>query len=298
MVPDIVNDLESLGGLARLRHLADRGHSRASVRRLLDAGVIVRVCHGWVGLRTAPRAAVTAILLGGKVTGTTALASMGVWDGLDRRIHVHIPAHSHGRSHTALTPLSRFAAERFPREGVVRHWLSETYPDPWGPVWRVSTVDALIRAAHDVPEEQFIACVESALNTGALSRAALPELYAGLPRRLEHTRDSLEPRSESGLETTARLRFSTFVKKIEVQVWVDGIARGGGRGRVDQLLDDWLVIELDGDEFHDAAEDRRRIGALVRAGYRCHRFGYHDIIHSWEQTEATVRELLRYPPRG
>lgn len=265
---------------------------------MLAAGLIVRVCHGWVGLLTAPRPAVIAVLNGGRLTGATALASWGVWDGLDRRIHVHVPVHSQGRTHRPLTPVSRFAAERFPREGVVRHWLRETCPDPWGPVWRVSVVDALIRTAHDVPLEQFVACVESALNKGVLSRAALPELFAGLPQRFAPVQDILETRLESGLETLARLRFGAFVRNVEVQVWVDGLARSGGPGRLDLLLNRWLAIELDGDEFHDAAEDRRRVGVLVRAGYRCHRFGYHDVIHSWDQTEATVRELLRYPPRG
>ena len=70
----------------------------------------------------------------------------------------------------------------------------------------------------------------------------------------------------------------------------------GGDGRVDLLIDGWLVIELDGDEFHDPVADRERNAALVRLGYRVHRFGYDQVINGWPLVEATVLELLRYPP--
>ena len=54
------------------------------------------------------------------------------------------------------------------------------------------------------------------------------------------------------------------------------------------------LIELDGDEFHDPVRDRHRNSALVRRGYRIHRFGYDEVIHGWADVEATVRELLHY----
>ena len=295
MHPDIIHDLDRLGGLARVSQLATLGYGRRQRDYAIASGSIVRVCHGWLGTLRASRAAVAAVLHGGKLTGPTALASYAVWDELDRRIHVHVPESGHGITHRALTPLREFVPELYPREGVVRHWLTELCPDPWGVPWRVSVVDALICAAHQLSDEQFLACLESALHTRMLSRATLPEVFAALPRRFERLRPLIAA-AESGLETLARLRFSEFVQDVGIQVWIDGIARGGGRGRVDILLDGWLVIELDGDDFHDPAEDRRRNGVLVRAGYRCHRFGYHDVISRWDEVEATVRELLQYPP--
>lgn len=117
MHPDIVHDLDRLGGLARVSHLAAIGYGRRQRDRAIASGSIVRVCHGWLGTLRASRAAVTAVLSGGKLTGPTALVSYGVWDGLDRRIHVHVPESGHGSTHRALTPLLEFAADLYPRAG-------------------------------------------------------------------------------------------------------------------------------------------------------------------------------------
>lgn len=295
MPNDILHDLQASGSLLRTSRLAELGHGRRAVERAIAAGRIHRLCGNWVGSLSAKRSAVVAILNRGKLTGSTALYSYGVWDGLDRRIHVHVPRNSHGPTRASRTPIVRFAAEQYPREGLCLHWLDERCPDKAGFPWRVSVVDALIRVAHDVAPEQFIACVESALHVGALSRAGIPVVFAGLPRRYRRLQRLVEPLAESGLETIARLRLAQFVNDIRVQVWIDGIGPGGRRGRVDLLLDGWLVIELDGDEFHDPVRDRHRNGALVRRGYRIHRFGYDDVIHGWADVEATVRELLQYP---
>lgn len=293
MRPDILRTLDELGQLANTTQLRNAGHSRRELDHALAAGFLHRVCRGWVATALAPRSAVTAVLRRGKLTGTAALASYGVWDGLDRRLHVHVPRNSHGPVRSSTTPLSQFAPEEYPRRGLEMHWLAERFPVRHGPVWRVSVEDALLRAARDLPREQFIACLDSALNTRVLSRAALPELFAALPLRFQPLCADIEPLAESGLETLARLRLTPLVDDIQPQVWFDGIGAAGGHGRVDLLLDKWLVIELDGDRYHDQFEDRRRTSVLVRQGLRLHRFGYHDVVHEWELAEATVLELLR-----
>lgn len=294
MPNDILHDLQTAGHIIRTARLNELGHGRRVIERAVAEGRLHRICPGWVGTPSARRSAVIAILNRGKLTGSTALASYGVWDGLDQRIHVHVPRNSHGPVRASRTPMARFAAEPFPPRGVQRHWLEERHPDRTGSPWRVSVVDALIRVAHDVPAEQFIACIESALHVGALSRAGAPLIFAALPRRYRHLRRLIDPRAESGLETIARLRLARFVEDIQVQFWIDGIGPGGRRGRVDLLLDGWLAIELDGDEFHDPVRDRHRNSALVRRGYRFHRFGYDQVVHRWADVDATVRELLRY----
>lgn len=293
MRPDIARTLDELGQLARTTQLHDAGHSRREIDRAVTAGYLHRICRGWVATTQATRGAVTAVLHRGKLAGTAALANYGVWDGVDRRLHVQVPCNSHGTVRRSATPLSRFVLEEFPRRDVQLHWQAERFPTWHGPAWRVSVEDALLQAAPDLPQEQFVACVESALHTRALSRAALPDLFAALPQRFQPARALVNPLAESGLETLARLRLASFVRDIQPQVWFDGIGIGGGRGRVDLLLDNWLVIELDGDKYHDQVEDRRRTNLLVRHGLRLHRFGYVDVVHEWDLAEETVRELLR-----
>ena len=89
-----------------------------------------------------------------------------------------------------------------------------------------------------------------------------------------------------------------LVRTIEVQVPVAGLSGRGGEGTVDFLIDGWLAIETDGDAFHDPAVDRVRNSILVLKGYRWHRFGHQQVIQDWPAVEATVLELLRFPPGG
>ena len=116
----------------------------------------------------------------------------------------------------------------------------------------------------------------------------------------------MDARSESGLETIMRLGLGRLGCAVEPQVRIQGIAPNGRDGRVDFVVDGWLVIdfvvdgwlviEVDGDGFHDPAADRIRNSVLVRRGYRWHRFGYQQIMTDWASVEATIVELLRYPP--
>jgi hypothetical protein len=69
--------------------------------------------------------------------------------------------------------------------------------------------------------------------------------------------------------------------------------RTGGSERVDLLLNGWLAIELDGDRWHDVERDRLRDAEVVRRSYR---FGFDQVVSDWQRTEATVLELLHYPP--
>jgi hypothetical protein len=105
-----------------------------------------------------------------------------------------------------------------------------------------------------------------------------------------------DPRAESGLETLTRIRLSEWVRDIQPQFAIPGLAQGGGTGRVDLLLNGWLAIELDGDLWHDPKRDRARDAELVRRGFRSHRFGFDQVVLDWPGTEATIAELLAYPP--
>lgn len=69
-----------------------------------------------------------------------------------------------------------------------------------------------------------------------------------------------------------------------------------GIGRVDFLIGDGLVIEVDGAEFHtsrtDFEEDRRRDALLSALGYRVLRFSYNQIASRWPEVEAAIRAAV------
>jgi hypothetical protein len=290
-------DLQRLGCAATTSQLIALGHSRRTIGRAIDTGTLLRVCRGWVATPNATQDVIIAIANVGKLTSSSVLASLGIWDGGNDRIHVQVPRNSPRTTRTLRTPIGCIRPPDSPRRGVVRHWSGELSPDAFQPSWRVSVTDALLQASKHLPSDQLVACVDSALYQRALSLAGLPRLASLLTPARRDLLSSVDPTAQSGLESLARIRLTPVVQRIETQVWIPGIATTGGPGRVDLLLNGWLVVELDGDKWHDRAADRRRDAALVRQGYRGHRFGYDQIMSGWSKVEETVLELLRYPPR-
>jgi hypothetical protein len=296
MTKDILLDIRRFGDLTTTSHLAELGHDNRSVARAVKNGDLRRVARGWVATPLASQLPIIAIANGGILAGATALGSAGVWDAVDRRLHLQLRPNSHGPAPKMLTPISTFAMPTHLPRGVVRHWSPSRYRGVGEPRWRASIVDSLLLVAKTAPREQFIACVDSAIQVRAIPRAALPQLFGMLPAAFATVAIEIDGESGSGLESLARCRLIPLVRLLQTQVAIPGIARSGGEGRVDILIDGWLVIELDGDEFHDPAADRERNAILVRKGYRTHRFGYDQVINRWHEVEATIMELLRYPP--
>jgi very-short-patch-repair endonuclease len=67
-------------------------------------------------------------------------------------------------------------------------------------------------------------------------------------------------------------------------------------GIVDLVVEDRLVIETDGREFHDTpaqfVEDRRRDRELAGHRYRVLRFTQQQVLHSWPECEAAILAAL------
>ena len=67
--------------------------------------------------------------------------------------------------------------------------------------------------------------------------------------------------------------------------------------RVDILVDDWLVLELDGRGTHaqDKAftADRRREAMIMRDGRIVLRFASATVMYDWDFLLACVRDVLR-----
>jgi very-short-patch-repair endonuclease len=91
---------------------------------------------------------------------------------------------------------------------------------------------------------------------------------------------------ESGTETVVWYRMRGFRLAIRRQVHI------GGVGRVDFVVGDRLVVEVDGAAYHtDPARfeaDRHRDAVLSRLGYRVLRFSYHQVMHLWPEVEAAI----------
>lgn len=154
----------------------------------------------------------------------------------------------------------------------------------------------LLRTALDCAREfamrDAVVVLDAALRTGlspgelraAAHRAAGPGAAA-----LRLAVRAADGRAESPIETCLRL-LAVALGEVQLQVPIPGV------GRVDLLLDGWLVLEADGYEYHSNRvsyrTDRRRANALTELGYTLLRFGYEDIVHRPGYVLATIQAVL------
>lgn len=268
--------------LPRATLLAD-GVTARHVAAAVHGGELIRARRGWYVLAQAPEPLLQAIRVGGRATCITALRSYGIW--------VPVAERSAGETtHIALTPgASRLRSpddRRRPllsgaERGAVLHWR------PWDTghreLWRTSLVDALAHAAWCVEHDHFVAILESALFEGRLGGANLAALVARSPRRRRQIFDRLDSRAESGTETLVRLALSRAGLSARPQVEIAGV------GRVDLVVGDRVVVEVDSSAWHDETEARSRD---YRRDLGLYRRGYIVVRVSWFQAMFRRREVV------
>src|SRR5690606_24284588 len=151
---------------------------------------------------------------------------------------------------------------------------------------RDSLVGAFLEFRECGSREEFIAAADSAVRQGRLSPTELRD--AGVPARLC---ELIDPSSESGGEPMLRLRLRALRLAFRSQVPVPGV------GRVDFLVGDRLVIEVDGYAHHGDREaferDRRRDARLVELGYIVIRVSYRQLAEEWADVERSILAVVR-----
>lgn len=268
------------------------GLSERQITRLVREGLLVRTRVGSFLRADSHPPAMTALRCGGRLACVSVLAARGVFvhggagDAVGERAQVHVQVERNA---------SRLGATAENRSGVRLHWRSlgrGVHPRSTS----VGVFDALVQSARCQSPRAFIASVDSALHLGLLRTDDLDELFAGLPRRFRRLRGLVDGRAESGTETLVRLMLRGLGRRAELQVVIRGV------GRVDLVVDGWLVIECDSKAFHSTWEqqrdDRRRDQALAALGYVVYRPIAEDILYHPEDVVAALRGLLALPMKA
>ncbi|AMB59662.1 endonuclease domain-containing protein [Microterricola viridarii] len=271
--------LASLGGVAHYSGLERAGVSRSAVAAALRRGEVFRVRNGWFACAGAPAELVRAVRVGGTLTGASAAALYGLWTIADPLLHLRV------RSSTSRLSAPSGGGRLVPgRHGVCVHYRSE----------RVSiAADPLLRALAEMfncsDEVSALVALDSALNSGKLGVWQLPELKALILSTRRASVDKADAGSQSGLETIVRLLMRSHGVRLRSQVQIAGV------GRVDLLIGDRLVVELDGRGFHAGRfeEDRERDWELIQRGYLVVRVSYAMVMHQRERVEAGLLALVR-----
>lgn len=253
------------------------GIGKRDLRRMVDGGAILRVRQGrYVPADTDP-ALVAAARLGARLGCISLLSALGVFVRDTATLHVHI---------------DRGASRLPPRDArIVAHWR-EADADGEGAL-TVDVVSALVQAVLCQSPRAAVATLDSAWHHGLVDEGGIAEVFRRLPHRHRALRPLVDPRSEAGTETLMRLLLRTLGHDVQVQVEIAGV------GRVDLLVDGWLIVECDSRGFHaDWAarrRDLRRDLAAARLGYTTVRPLAEDILFAYDDLVSAMRDVLRHP---
>jgi very-short-patch-repair endonuclease len=276
---DAIDDIARAGGIAHISTL--RHVNRRELDALVAAKLLARPRRGWYAMPNAPHDFVRAVSVGGQVSCISALRVRGVWCVDDHRLHVSVPSN----------------ATRVKGADLLVHYNAR--PGANHSVVADDTVHALAHAFSCQSRENVIVALNSALNLRRIRESQLPEIQALVARKYWPYFGAVDGTCESGLETKCVLRLRRLNLRVRTQVLIPRV------GRVDVVVGDRLVVELDGIGFHtgDAVKrDRRRDLELHRLGYLVLRVDYGMVMDEWDNVEEVIRLYVsrrehRWSPR-
>lgn len=260
----------------RLSDLAEHGIGRHHAARLVDRGELLRLRNGRYARADINPALSAAGRLGGRLDCVSLLATLGVF--VRRRHGLHLQ----------FTPGTTRLPSR-PTDSVA-HWRESCAATA---ALAADLVEALAQAVRCQEPRDAIATLDSAWHHRLVDEADIAAVFRRLPRRFHALRALLEPRCESGAESIMRLILRGLGAAIELQVTIRGV------GRVDFVVDGWLIIECDSRAHHDGWEahkrDRRRDIAAAELGYTTIRPMAEDILYRREAVQASLKQILSHP---
>jgi very-short-patch-repair endonuclease len=267
--------------------LRELGYSAKRITRAVRDGTITRVRRDHYLLTAEHESLIAAVRIGGRLTCVSAIAALApdafVFD--DDHVHVHV---ERGGSRLRAAGDSSKRWSQKTADGVRVSWgdLTEL------PASRhlAAITDAVRMMIRCRPEREVVATIDSLLRLGAVSMAQCREMISSVPARYRQILAQVDPRAESGTETFMRLILCRIGVDFAVQVKIAGV------GRVDFVVDGFLIIECDSKQFHEGWQkqraDRRRDLAAAARGYFTLRVLAEDLLHHPEDVERAVRELL------
>jgi len=268
-----VEVLTRRGGAASWRSLMDAGVDDQQLRAALQAGKVTRPGRGLYALADADSDMLTAAGLRGRLTCVSAAQRFGLpLLNAPAHPHVAVPRNRSGRTDDAVL-------HRVDGRGDWRRGLLVPLP---------AAVATLTRCASFV---EAVVVLDAALRLGRVTRSGLLRQLRG-PGSVSARAavNAADGRSGSVIETVVRLALLHAGLNVVPQVYIEGT------GRVDFLVDGWLVVEIDGFAFHSERaqyrEDRRRANALAAQGYVLLRFTYEDVMSNLDQVVGLVAATL------
>ncbi len=252
------------------------GFLRRTLEAGVDAGRLHRPLRGVYALHNADDGVLAAFRYNSRLTCVSAARFYSLWA-------LHPPQEVH---------LS--CGNGVPKPGVIDHAPCTHDPDPAYPV--AGLADVLLHAMRCLPELEALALVQSATGRGQISSDFLrSKLVGNRNGRARAVLDLLIPRADSVLEILAHTHFIRAGLKVRMHVHLPGV------GEVDCLVEECLVVELDGSthfEPRQVKKDNRRNNAGMLGGRLTLRYYYDDVVYHPEAMVEQVLAVLRLRALG
>ncbi len=273
-------DIEGVGGLAATHELYSRGWTKRSLAIAVAGGVIIRVRQGWYALPSTPELQREGVRVGGRLGCISGARLLGLSVRASGHVHVSVTPHT-ARLRSISDKRVRLASVR--SSGVVVHW-NDT--DATGTRFILGIRECLKQMSLCQSPEWVVAAADSAVRANLLTTSEWLDDIRLLPRRLRRLLSRVDAQSESITESVTRFRLEQLGFEPRLQVTIRGV------GRVDMIIGERLVIEVDGYAYHSDPEafeaDRRRDARLSARGYRVLRFSYKQIMQHWSEVRAAI----------
>lgn len=252
-----------------------RGISGRAIALAVRQGTFQHVRRNRYLLPAVDEGIVEAVRIGGRLTCLSLLALMGVFVHRPKGLHVFITRGS-----------SRLRTSK--ARDVSFHWNHSSSAPA---LLHVAPLDDAVRHSVRCQEPRAaVATLDSLVHHRLMTMPQLDRVFEGLPARFQVLRPLVDGSAESGPETFVRLMLRTIGVAYETQVLIVGV------GRVDFVVEGWLIIECDSKEFHEGwqkqQDDRQRDLAAARQGYVTVRPLAADILGDNSTVQQTLREII------
>ncbi len=267
---DAFQYLEKVGGVARTGQLLAAGYSRRDLARLPSKGA-KQPRRGIFMLADHRPELAAALRYNSYVSCASAAQHYGLWIRKAPDLHHLACDHGHGT-------------------GFVRHRTMRFEPHPSLPIAAVE--DVVLHAMACLAPPASTAMAVSAVRLHGVPLELLKEQLQGdRSRPVLNALKDLDLRAESIVEVDAQHLLRTHGIAFDAQVAIPGI------GRVDLLLEEFLIIEVDGFAFHSDRKalrnDLARNNASTINGYLVLRYPPEVIWFEPERVIAEIQAVLK-----
>jgi len=276
----IEQDIRMLGDLAATHELNRRGHTQAGIRAAVQGGRIIRVRTGWYGPRDLDPRLAKAARVGGRLTCSSAAEFLGLWmPAVSDDLHVAVLDRA-CQLRTSNDYLRRLSSDD--EAPVVVHWHDDRQ---LGTRMLVSPQTMLAHIIECQSAEFAFVVAESVLRERLMSPSAFRRFVQSCPRRIRRDLERATAQSGSGSESIFGYRVHRLGIRFRQQVQI-------GEDRVDFLIGDCLVVEIDSFAHHTLLENARRDARLGAKNYLVLRFMLTQIEDEWDSVQAAVQAAI------